>query len=58
MVLIKLGVDMLKNVNRSIFITLSKTQVQINERPQYKTGQTEPERREVGNTLQLIGTED
>ena len=48
MVLIKLGVAMLKNANRTIFITLRKSQVQMNQRPSNKTAQTKPYRRESG----------
>jgi hypothetical protein len=34
-----------KNANRSIFITMHKTQVQVDQNPQHKTRHTEPDRR-------------
>ena len=37
---------------------MHKTQVQIDQRPQYKASHTEPYRREMGNTLEHIGTGD
>ena len=40
-----------KNANRSIFIILHKTQVQVDQRPQHKTRYTEPDRRESGEYL-------
>lgn len=36
-------------MNRSILITLHKTQVSVEQRPQHKTVCTEPDRRESGN---------
>ena len=46
---------MQKNENRSIAITQHKTQIQVYQRPQYKSRFTEEK---VGNSLECIGTED
>ena len=48
MVLVKLDAYMQKNANRSILITLHKTQVQMNQRPSFKKKEryTEPYRKE------------
>ena len=35
-----------KNENRPIFVTLYKAQVQVDQRPQHKTGYTESNRKE------------
>ena len=43
----KQNVCMQKNTNRSILITLHKTQVQVNQRPQHKTIYIEADRREI-----------
>jgi hypothetical protein len=37
-----------EDANRSISITLHKTQVQVDQRPQHKTGYTKSDRRESG----------
>ena len=39
-------------------IALHKAQVQVDQRPQYKSSYTEPDRRESGKNLENIGTED
>jgi hypothetical protein len=50
---------MSKNANKSGFITQQKSQVQVDQRLQHKTGYAKSNRRESGrNSLQLIGTED
>ena len=36
---------------------MHKTQVQVGQGPQHKTGYTKSHRRESGNSLDLIGTE-
>ena len=51
MVLVKLDVNMKNNENRSIYITMHKTRVQMDQRPQNKTNHTEPHRRESGKQL-------
>lgn len=56
-VLAKPDVCMQKNPNRAILITLNKTQPQMGQRPQYKTRFMEADRRELGNSLELIGEE-
>jgi hypothetical protein len=47
---------MLKNVKRSIFITLNKTQVQVDQRHQHKTSYIEPIEEGVGISLEDINT--
>lgn len=47
---------MWKNANCSIFITLHKAQVQVDQGPQHKTRYTETCREKVGKSLELIGT--
>jgi hypothetical protein len=47
-----------KNANRSIFITLQKTQVQMDQRPQHKTVYTKSSKEKVGICLELIGIGD
>ena len=49
---------MQKNANRYIIITLHKTQVQVDHRPQHKTRYTKSNRKESGNCLECIGTGD
>ena len=39
-------------------IIIHKTQVQMDQRPERKTNDTEPHRRESGSTLGFIGTRD
>lgn len=46
---------MQKNENRSLFATLHKTQLQVNQRPQHKTRYTEFNRREIGKEPQTHG---
>jgi hypothetical protein len=43
---------MKKNENTSIFITLQKAQIQVNQGPQHKTKYTESNRRESGKEPQ------
>ena len=43
-----LNASMYKNENRSIFVTLHKAQVQVDQVPQHKTRYTESNRRESG----------
>ena len=47
MVLVKLDVCMWKNANAFLFMTLHKTQVQVDQRPQCKTRYTKSNRTEV-----------
>jgi len=54
-VLVWMGVCMHKNEDRSIFVTLYKDQVPVDQVLQHKTGYTESNRREVGKSLELIG---
>ena len=49
---------MQKNANRYIIITLHKTQVQVDHRPQHKTRYTKSNRKESGNCLECVGTGD
>ena len=46
------------NANRSISTTIPKTQIQIDQRPQYETNHIEFHTREVGSTLELFDTRD
>lgn len=39
-----------------MLITLQRTQLQGDQRPQHKTWYTELDRRKVGNSFELIGT--
>ena len=48
MVLAYLDINMKKNENRPISITMHKAQVQMDQRPQHKASHTEPYRRESG----------
>ena len=50
MILAKLDVCMQNNATRSKLITLYKTQIQVDQRPQYKTRLTEPYRKESGES--------
>ena len=43
---------MQKNENKSVFITLHKAQVQVDQEPQYKTRYTEYNRQKVGKEPQ------
>ena len=47
---------MQKNANRSLSITLHKTQVQMDQRPQHTTRYTESHRRDSRKQVQHIGT--
>ena len=40
------------------YLSSCKTQVQVDQRPQYKSDHTEPDRRESGIRLQHMGTGD
>lgn len=48
MVQAKLDGFMKKNSSRSVFITLNKTEIQVDQRPQHKARCTEPGRIESG----------
>jgi hypothetical protein len=47
---------MQKNPHRSKFFTVLKTQLEMNQRPLYKISYTLLDRKESGNSLQIIGT--
>jgi hypothetical protein len=47
-----------KRMQIDIFITLHKTQVQLHQGPQYKTGYTKLIEEKAGNSLKHIGTGD
>jgi hypothetical protein len=49
---------MLKNANRSSFMTMHTTQVQMDRRHLHKTGYTKYYRRESGGYFEHIGTGD
>ena len=57
-VLVLLDVCMRKIANRSILIILHKTQVQVDQRPQHKTGYSKTNRRESGDSLECTDTEE
>jgi hypothetical protein len=46
------------DANRSISITMNKTQVQMDQRPQHKTRSLNLIEEKVGNNLERIGTGD
>ena len=54
--LVKLCGCISKKSNISILITLKKTQLQMNQKPQYRTKHIEPIEEKVRNSLELIGT--
>ena len=45
-----------KNENRPTIVTLHKAQVQVDQGPQHKIRHTECNRREIGKSLELVGT--
>ena len=57
MVLIQLAVSIQKNANLSFFISLYKAQVQVDQRPPYKTGTLKLIEEKVGKSLEHIGIE-
>ena len=56
LVLVELHVCMSKNPKRSMLITMHKTKLQMDQRPQHKTKYIEPDRRESGDSLELDDT--
>ena len=51
-------VGMQKKASRSISITLHKTQIQLEKRPQHSTRYTEPDRQERGNSFEDLNIAD
>jgi hypothetical protein len=47
-----------KSANRSISIILHKTQVSVDQRPQHKTGYTNPDRRDWEKSFEGTSTEN
>jgi hypothetical protein len=58
MVLVQLAVSMKKNTNQSIFISLYKAQVQVNQGPPYKTRYTETNRKTNKQTSKQTNSEE
>ena len=56
MVLVKVDVCLWENANRSVPVTLYKTQQQMDKRPQHKMGAMYLIKEKVGNSFELIGT--
>ena len=51
MLLVQLAVSMQKNANQSLFISLYKAQVQVDQKSLHKTRYTETDRRQSGEEL-------